>query len=53
MTAKPLLPANNSRFLLLKPSSSGLALFGLLALCLCFPDIAAASGGITEFSSPL
>ena len=53
MTANPLLPANNSRFLLLKPGSSGLALFGLLALCLCFPDIAAASGGITEFSSPL
>lgn len=53
MTAKPLLPANNSRFLFLKPGSSGLALLGLLALCLCFPDIAAASGGITEFSSPL
>ena len=25
----------------------------LLSLCLCLPDIAAASGGITEFSSPL
>lgn len=29
------------------------AVFGFLALCLCFPDIATASGGITEFSSPL
>jgi type IV secretion system protein VirB2 len=26
---------------------------GLLACLLAFPDIAAASGGITEFSSPL
>lgn len=32
---------------------SSFAVFGFLALCLCFPDIAAASGGITEFSSPL
>lgn len=30
-----------------------LAVFGILALCLCFPGIASASGGITEFSSPL
>ena len=36
-----------------KFSFSRLAVFGFLALCLCFPDIAAASGGITEFSSPL
>ena len=36
-----------------KASFSRLAVFGFLALCLCFPDIAAASGGITEFSSPL
>lgn len=36
-----------------KSSFPGLAVFGLLALCLCLPDIAAASGGITEFSSPL
>ncbi len=49
MTVKPLLPAADSRFPRLKP----MAVFGLLALCLCFPDIAAASGGITEFSSPL
>ena len=49
MNAKPLLLAADSRLSRLKP----LAVFGLLALCLCFPDIAAASGGITEFSSPL
>ena len=49
MTAKPLLPAADSRLFRLKP----MAAFGLLAICLCFPDIAAASGGITEFSSPL
>ena len=36
-----------------KVSFSRFAVFGFLALCLCFPDIAAASGGITEFSSPL
>lgn len=30
-----------------------LAALGCLAACLCFPEIAAASGGITEFSSPL
>ena len=36
-----------------KASFSRLAVFGFLALCLAFPDIAAASGGITEFSSPL
>ena len=43
---KLLLPARKASF----PS---LAVFGFLALCLCFHDIAAASGGITEFSSPL
>ena len=48
MTAKTLLPTNSS-FLSLK----AFAVFGFLAFCLCFPDIAAASGGITEFSSPL
>ena len=33
---------------------SRLAFFGLAALCLlAFPEFAAASGGITEFSSPL
>ena len=47
MYAKRLLPTADSSFL--KP----MAVFGLLALFLCFPDIAAASGGITEFSSPL
>lgn len=36
-----------------KVSFPRFAVFGFLALCLCFPDIAAASGGITEFSSPL
>lgn len=46
MYAKPLLPARKASF-------SRLAVFGILAACLCFPDIAAASGGITEFSSPL
>jgi type IV secretion system protein VirB2 len=30
-----------------------LALLSLTALCLAFPQLAAASGGITEFSSPL
>lgn len=40
-------------FSLLKPGKSGLVALGLLAICLLFPDIAAASGGITEFSSPL
>lgn len=48
MTAKTLLPTNSS-FLSLK----AFTVFGFLAFCLCFPDIAAASGGITEFSSPL
>lgn len=48
MTAKPLLPTNSFSLSLKAP-----LVFGLLALCLCFPDIAAASGGITEFSSPL
>ena len=55
MTAKTFLPT--TKFFRLphigaKPGIS-LAVFGFLALCLCFPDIAAASGGITEFSSPL
>ena len=55
MTAPPFLPT--AKFFGLpnigaKPGIS-LAVFGFLALCLCFPDIAAASGGITEFSSPL
>ena len=55
MTAKTFLPT--AKFFGLpdigaKPGIS-LAAFGFLALCLCFPDIAAASGGITEFSSPL
>ena len=36
-----------------KVSFPRFAVFGSLALCLCFPDIAVASGGITEFSSPL
>lgn len=48
MYAKRLLPTADSRSFL-KP----LAVLGLLTLCLCFPDIAAASGGITEFSSSL
>ncbi|MDL2209991.1 TrbC/VirB2 family protein [Desulfovibrio sp. OttesenSCG-928-O18] len=48
MTTKPLLPNNNSLL-----SLKAFAVFGFLAFCLCFPDIAAASGGITEFSSPL
>ena len=43
----PLLPARNF-------SKSHLAFLGLAAVCLlAFPDLAAASGGITEFSSPL
>lgn len=37
----------------LRPNKYGLPFWGLLAICLCLPDIAAASGGITEFSSPL
>jgi len=49
MYAKRLLPAADSSFSCLKPT----AVFGLLTIYLCFPDIAAASGGITEFSSPL
>lgn len=37
-----------------KFSKSHLAFLGLAAVCLlAFPDLAAASGGITEFSSPL
>lgn len=48
MRAKFLLPAGNPSF-----SLKALAAFGFLAFYLCFPDIAAASGGITEFSSPL
>lgn len=48
MTAKPHLPTSNSLFAL-----KALAAFAFLALCLCLPDIALASGGITEFSSPL
>lgn len=46
--AHPILTRNKSAF-----SKINLAALGLLALCLCFPDVAAASGGITEFSSPL
>lgn len=43
----PLLPVR-------RLSPSYLAFWGLAALCLlAFPDLAAASGGITEFSSPL
>ena len=43
----PLLPAR-------KFFKSHLAFLGLAAACLlAFPDLAAASGGITEFSSPL
>ena len=43
----PLLPPR-------KFSKSHLAFWGLAAACLlAFPDLAAASGGITEFSSPL
>ena len=49
MHAKRLLPNADSRFSCLKLT----AVFGLLTLFFCFPDIAAASGGITEFSSPL
>lgn len=46
MYAKPLLNRSNLR-------TPGLALLGLMAFALFFPEIAAASGGITEFSSPL
>ena len=47
MRINNLLPNRSS----LKP---GLTFFGLAAVCLLLtPDIAAASGGITEFSSPL
>ena len=46
MRVTNLFPARKSLF-------SHFVVFGFLALCLCFPDIAAASGGITEFSSPL
>ena len=47
MRGTNLLPTRNS----FKP---GLTFLSLAALCLLiFPDIAAASGGITEFSSPL
>ena len=48
MTAKNFLPTSNSRL-----SLKALAAFGFMAFCLCCPDIAAASGAITEFSSPL
>ncbi len=48
MNAKRLLPTADAHSFI-KP----LAVLGLMALLLCFPDIAAASGGITEFSSPL
>ena len=47
MRVTNLLPAHSSL-------KFGLALFGLAAVCLLIsPDMAAASGGITEFSSPL
>lgn len=46
MFAKTLLPSSSSRI-------HGLALLGLMAFCLMFPDVATASGGITEFSNPL
>jgi len=49
MNAKRLLLPADSRFSCLKL----VAVSSLLATCLIFPDIAAASGGITEFSSPL
>lgn len=48
MTAKNFLPTTNSSL-----SLRALAVFGFMAFCLCSPDIAAASGAITEFSSPL
>ena len=51
MTAKTFLPT--AKFFGFSKPGTSLAVFGFLALCLCFPDIAAASGGITEFSSPL
>jgi type IV secretion system protein VirB2 len=38
---------------LLSKHGNKLAALGLAALLFAFPDIAAASGGITEFSSPL
>ena len=51
MRVNSLLP-NHSSF---KPNfKSGLTFLGLAAVCLLLtPDMAAASGGITEFSSPL
>lgn len=36
-----------------KASKLGLISLGLTALCLLFPDLACATGGITEFSGPL
>jgi len=48
MYANQKFPTSNSRLPL-----KALAAFGFMAFCLCFPDIAAASGAITEFSSPL
>ena len=54
MTASTEIVMRVTNFLPARSSSlSRFAVFGFLALCLCFPDIAAASGGITEFSSPL
>lgn len=51
MRVNNLLPNRSSLKPGLKP---GLTFFGLAAVCLLLsPDIAAASGGITEFSSPL
>ncbi|CAK7032908.1 MAG: hypothetical protein DESF_01385 [Desulfovibrio sp.] len=50
MNAKTL-PSNAKS--LLNPGKTGLFALGLLAACLFFPNLAAASGGITEFSSPL
>jgi type IV secretory pathway VirB2 component (pilin) len=54
MTASTEIVMRVTNFLPARSSSlPRFAVFGFLALCLCFPDIAAASGGITEFSSPL
>ncbi|MDL2315827.1 hypothetical protein LJC59_01940 [Desulfovibrio sp. OttesenSCG-928-A18] len=51
MNAKTLLPSSNSLFSL-KSGNVGLAVFGFMALCLCFPDIAAASAASPNFPAP-
>ena len=53
MSAKHLPLSGNASPSAWPGKNAALMCLALLSLSLCLPDIAAASGGITEFSSPL